>query len=894
MKNLYILDAVNFLFRAYYAIGPISNPKGEPTGALYGFIRSVFKLINECAPSHLICVFDGPESTKSRKEVYSDYKIHRAGMPDDLFFQLGKAIAFCEIAGIPALAVPGVEADDVIGSIAKWSGHKHIPTYICSSDKDLCQLVNDSVFVMHIHKGNQIVDKEKVKELFGVAPHQIIDYLALMGDASDNIPGLEGIGPKTAALLLNEFGTLKNLLDHPEQVTGKRQEVIREGKATALLSQELATIHTGIAFPQEEEFFRLKEPQIEKVKAFYQEMHFLSLLKELNAPEVKREELTHDFGVDEREVHYILINHIDELKKVCTELKDATELCIDTETTSVHPMEAELVGLGLSDRPKRGWYIPFNGAIDRHEALHVLKPFLENRALSVFGHNLKYDLHILRRVGINPPQISFDTMLASHLLEPHKKQHGLDALSLEHFGKVKIPITDLIGKGQSQITMKEVPLEQAARYCCEDVDYTFRLKTHFAPLLREAGLQDLFATLELPLLFVLMKMEETGIYLDVPYLESIRIPMEAQLSRLTEEIFTLAGESFNLNSPKQLGALLFEKLGIRPAKKTATGSYSTSADVLEELKGQSPIIAKILEYRSLEKLRSTYVEALPAQINARTGRIHCSFNQSGTATGRLSCQDPNLQNIPVRTEEGKKIRTAFRPQQADWCFLSADYSQIELRLLAHLSEDPALLKAFEKGEDIHRFTASLVYDLPLREVTPTMRHAAKAVNFGILYGQQAFGLSQELSISVEEAKTLIQTYFDRYKKVETWLAAAKQSVRTLGYSTTLYGRKRPIPEIHSKNAFLRQAAERLAVNTPLQGTNADLIKQAMIEIEGALQKAPFEAKMLLQIHDELLFEVADKDTHQLIALVKPIMEGVVQLKIPLVVDISIGKNWGEC
>jgi len=893
MKKLYVLDAVNFLFRSYYAIGPMSNPKGESTGALYGFIRSVFKLIKEVNPSHLVCVFDGPESTKSRKEIYSDYKIHRERMPEELYAQLQLALKFCKIAGIPLLSVPGVEADDVIGSISNWSGKKGVSTYICSSDKDLCQLVNDHVFVMHIHKDNRIVDQEKVKEIFGVSPTQIIDYLALMGDTSDNIPGLEGIGPKTAASLLGEFGTLENLLDHPEQVKGKRQEVIREGKQTALLSKELATIHLGVPFPKEDDFFRLKEPELEKVKAFYQEMHFLTLLKELQAPEKKSEELNLDFGVDETEVTYTLINDLGELKKLCAQLKDVSELCIDTETTSTNPMEAELVGIGITNEPKRGWYIPLNGAIDAKKALTTLKPILEAPSLSVFGHNIKYDLHILRHAGIEPANVNFDTMLASHLLEAHKKQHGLDALSLEHFGKVKTHITDLIGKGKKQITMKEVPLERAASYCCEDVDYTFRLKNLFSPCVAKEGLQELYQTIELPLISVLMEMEETGIYLDVAQLGIMRAHLETEISRMTEEIFALSGEHFNLNSPKQLGIVLFEKMGIRPAKKTATG-YSTSADILEKLKDTSPIIGKILEYRTLEKLRSTYVDALPSQVNPLTHRVHCSFNQSVTATGRLSCQNPNLQNIPVRTEEGKKIRTAFRPEKPTGCFLSADYSQIELRLLAHLSEDPTLLKAFEAGEDIHVFTAALVYNVPLSEVTSSMRYAAKAVNFGILYGQQAFGLSKELSIPVEEAKALINTYFDRYKKVGDWLESAKQSVRELGYSTTLCGRKRPIPEIHSKNSFVRAAAERLAVNTPLQGTNADLIKQAMIQIQKALMEAPFEAKMLLQIHDELLFEVAEEDTGKLASLVKPIMEGVMQLKIPLVIDISIGKNWGEC
>jgi len=891
MKNLYVLDAVNFLFRSYYAIGPMSNPKGESTGALYGFIRSVFKLIKEASPTHLVCVFDGPDNSKSRREIYSDYKIHRAGMPEDLVTQLARAHEFCEIAGIPYLSVPGVEADDVMGSISKWADEKEVETYLCSSDKDLCQLVSDHVFVLNIHKNNLLMDREKVKENFGVFPDQIIDYLALMGDASDNIPGLEGIGPKTAATLLGEFGTLDNLLANPEKVKGKRQEVIREGKATALMSKELATIQLGVDFPKEDEFFRLKEPDLNKVKAFYQEMHYLTLLKELQIPEVKSEELSLDFGVDETENTYVLINDQAELEKLCQSLSSAKELSIDTETTGIDPMQAELVGVGITDAPSRGWYIPLNGAIPPDQVIKLLKPLIEE--LPVFGHNIKYDLHILRRFGIDPKKVNFDTMIASYLLSAHQRRHSLDSLSLEHFGKVKTPISDLIGKGKKQITMKEVPLEQAAKYCCEDVDYTFRLKEKFAKEIQQEELEELFQTIELPLIHVLLEMEERGMYVNTETLSTIRADLEWKLKILTEEIFTISGEEFNLNSPKQLGEVLFERMEIRPAKKTATG-YSTAADVLENLKDTSPIIAKILAYRSLEKLRSTYVDVLPTQINPETKRIHCSFSQSTAATGRLSCHDPNLQNIPVRTEEGKKIRTAFIPEDPNWRFLSADYSQIELRLLAHLSDDPTLIQAFEAGEDIHAFTASLVYGVSQIEVTPQMRYAAKAVNFGILYGQSSFGLSKELSISVEEAKALITTYFDRYKRVKDYLEFAKESVRKTGYSTTLCGRKRPIPDIHSKNSFIRQAAERLAVNTPLQGTNADLIKQAMIEIQQKLPSLPFESYMLLQIHDELLFEVPSENTDQLTQLVKPIMEGVMQLKIPLVVDVSIGKNWGEC
>lgn len=869
----------------------MTNPKGESTGALYGFIRSVFKIIKDFSPGHLIAVFDGPESTKSRKEIYSDYKIHRTGMPDDLYPQLAQAQYFCEIAGIPYLAIPGVEADDVIGSISKWTNEKKIETYLCSSDKDLSQLVTDHVFVFNIHKNNLIMDRAKVKEIFGVFPEQIVDLLAMMGDTSDNIPGLGGIGPKTASELLGEFGSLQAILDNPDQLKGKKAEVFREGKEIALISQRLATIDTNIDFPKEDNYFRLREPLLEKVKAFYQEMHFMTLLKELHLPEKKKEELDLDFGVDASEVTYTLINDEKELIKLIEKLSKCKELCIDTETTSIQPMEAELVGIGIGAEPKKAWYIPLNGSIPKRQVLAHFKPLLQNPEIAFFGHNLKYDLHILRNAGIAVKNIGFDTMLASNLIAPHKQRHGLDPLSLEFFSKVKTPITDLIGKGKNEITMAEVPLEKAAAYCCEDVDYTFRLKQLFEKEIEQKHLQKLYDEIELPLLPVLLDMEERGIFLDSSQMAAMHDDLEKKLADLSQTIFDFAGEVFNLNSPRQLGEVLFDRMGIRPAKKTATG-YSTSADILEALQDTHPIIRLILDYRSLEKLRSTYVDTLPLQINPKTKRIHCTFNQSGTATGRLSCQDPNLQNIPVRTEEGRKIRSAFIPELEGWSYLAGDYSQIELRLLAHLSDDPTLIKAFQEGEDIHSYTASLVFGVPLAEVNSKMRHAAKAVNFGILYGQQSFGLSKELGISIEEAKTFINTYFDRYKKVGDYLESCKESARRLGYSTTLCGRKRPIPEMDNKNSFIRQAAERLAVNTPLQGTAADLIKMAMIQIDKQLTN--FQGYMILQVHDELIFELPDAEIATLTPLVKKTMENVMQLKIPLVVDISIGKNWGEC
>ena len=869
----------------------MTNAKGESTNALYGFIRSIFKLMNEYSPDYFIAVFDGPENKKSRSEIYSEYKSHRTGMPEDLFPQLEQAIRFCEIAGIPNLAVSGVEADDTMGSIARWMEKKDVQVFLCTSDKDLCQLVSDSVFVINPHKDNLLIDRNKVKELFGVAPEQIVDLLAMVGDASDNIPGLEGFGPKTAASLLNEFGTLEEILAHPEKLSGKKREVVINDKEIALMSKKLATIHMDISFPHEEQFFHLKVPDLEKVKEFYREMRFMSLLRELGVEEdtlpknhpVKEPVATRYHLVDEENAFLELIERLQKIK----------EICIDTETTHIRPMLAEPVGIGLGLAPGEAWYIPLNGSLDRNKTIREIKRLFENPNKKFIGHNIKYDLHVLANVDIHTNQIAFDTILASYLISPQTQRHNLDALSLEKLGEVKIPIEDLIGKGKKQVSMLEVPLDQISAYCCEDVDYTIRLKEIFEKDLALLDLNNVFTQIELPLIPILMKMERNGIYVDVKKLQIMSLELKGQLKELEEQIYELAEERFNINSPKQLSGILFEKMRIKPPKKTMTG-YSTAIDVLDSLKEEAPIVQKIIDYRSLEKLRSTYVDALPEQVNPATHRIHCTFNQSVAATGRLSCQDPNLQNIPIRGEEGKKIREAFLPQKNNESFVSADYSQIELRLLAHLSEDPALLRAFREGEDIHTYTAALVFGVPIEEVSSEMRYQAKAVNFGIIYGQQAFGLSQQLGIEYSEADAFIQRYFERYSKVKEFLNFCKESVRKTGRAVTLTGRQRPSPEIHSKNPAIRAAAERLAINTPLQGTAADLIKMAMIQVDQDLSKHPHLGKMILQIHDELLFETPDEQAQELAVRVKKIMEGVFTLNVPLVVDISIGKNWGEC
>ncbi|MGL4540781.1 MAG: DNA polymerase I [Candidatus Rhabdochlamydia sp.] len=884
MNKIYIIDAVNLLFRAYYAISPMTNLKGESTHALYGFIRSIYKLIKDFSPDYLICVFDGPDNKKSRTQIYSEYKSHRTSMPLDLVEQLQKSLYFCEIAGIPFLSIEGIEADDTIGSIAKWAEKEHSEVFICSSDKDLCQLVSDKIHVIHLHKDNLLIDKQKVKDQYGVEPSKIVDFLAITGDTSDNIPGLEGFGPKTASLLLNQYGSLEKILAHASEIKGKKGEVLIQQEKIALMSKQLAQIDVTIPIPVQTSFFQLKNPDVQKVKQFFQEMHFLSLLKELPI---------NTTCLESSQENYSLVNDLESLEQLLNKLEQEQKICIDTETTHLHPMLARLVGIGFAVHPGQAWYVPLNGFLSKEVIIEKIKPLLEKKEVGFIGHNIKYDLHVLKNEAISLQTIDFDTILASYLLHPNTQRHSLDELSLQRLGKEKISIESLIGKGKKQISMLDVPLDLIKNYCCEDVDCTLQLKEQLEPELKEQNLSTLLTEIEIPLIFVLAEMERTGIYVNVETLKKTSLALSSKILSLEEQIYELSGQKFNLNSPKQLSSILFEKLQIKPPKKTATG-YSTSIDVLDALKEEYPVIKKIIEYRTLEKLRSTYADSLPLQVNPITKRIHCTFNQSTAATGRLSCQNPNLQNIPVRTEEGKKIRQAFEPQKSNHSFLSADYSQIELRILAHLSEDPALIQAFNNQEDIHSYTASLVFGTPLAEVTATMRYQAKAVNFGILYGKQAFSLAQDLNISYKEAEAFIATYFQRYQKVKDFIEFCEDTARKTGKVVTITGRQRPIAEIHNKNPSVRAFAKRLAINTPLQGTAADLIKIAMIQVYNYLKQSPEKGKMVLQVHDELLFEAPDDVVLSLGKEVKQIMENVMSLKVPLVVDIAVGKNWSEC
>jgi DNA polymerase-1 len=884
MDKLFIIDAVNYLFRSYYAIGPMTDDRGESTNALYGFIRSIQKLVKDFSPQYLVAVFDGPDNQKSRRAVYADYKAHRKETPRDLLIQFERAREFCELYGISVLCVEGVEADDTMASVAVWAQQAGADAYICSSDKDLMQLVNDHLFVIQPHKDNLLVNADKVRDLYGVRPNQMLDLLAIMGDASDNIPGLEGFGPKTAASLLQEFGTLDAVLAHPEKVKGeKKQQILRTQRETALMSRELARLKQDVTIPCDPAFYRPKEGRSNELREFYHQMKFLSLLREMSAEQPSAAKKIAEYS------DYRLVDNESQLNELLAALSAAIEIGVDTETVGLHPMTAELIGIGLCRTPGEAFYVPCDGALGE-KALKALRCFFSQYKGGLYGHNIKYDWHILQNAEIEIPRITFDTVLASYLLKPQNRRHYLDDLVLEYLQKQKIPITELTGKGRQQRTMREAPIILVKDYCCEAVDCTARLKGIFEEKLAHTPLEHILHDIELPLIPILAKMERKGIYLDRDRLARYGQVLEKKIRYLQEEIFQQTQEEFNLNSPQQLSHILFDKMGLQIFGR----KRSTAADVLEELATIYPIARLILEYRTLEKMRSTYVEAIPNEINPRTGRIHCTFNQSVTATGRLSCQDPNLQNIPIRGEHGLRIRECFQPQYPNWSFVGADYSQIELRLLAHFSEEPALINAFCHGEDIHAHTASLVFSVHSSDVTPEMRTQAKAINFGILYGQGPYGLSRQTGLSFFEASQFIKKYFERYPRVAEYLEKSKEEARRTGVAKTIMGRTRPISEIDNKNQAIRSAAERLAVNTPLQGTAADLIKIAMIAIDRAISDRLLKGAMILQIHDELIFEVPDEEVAVFEHLVREKMENVFRLKVPLAISLSIGKNWGEC
>ncbi len=879
-QRLFLIDGVSYAYRSYYAIQRLASSKGTPTNAVFGFVRTLKKLIEDFHPEYIVAAFD-PKGPTFRHEKFTDYKIQRKPMPEDLMIQLPLIKKLLDAFEIPVIEVEGYEADDVMGTLAVQGARRNLDVYLVTGDKDMFQLVDEHIKVLHTHKDNKIYDEQGVKERYGIKPKQIIDLLALSGDTSDNVPGVPGIGEKTAMELIQNYGSAEEVLKNVEKIPGKkRQENLKNNVELAMKSKELVVIDTKVPIQLDLKSSKFDGPDKEKLLELYKELEFSKL----------REELLEK--TEEVETDYRLINSSDELPKLVQKLNKVKNLSIDVEATTTDPISAEMVGISLSFVPKQAYYIPLNGNIEKNEIIKALKPLLENPRINLIGQNIKYDMLVLSQHGIDLNNIAFDTMVAAYLLNPEKMRYKLDNLSIEYLNYKMISINELIGTGSKQISMKDVPIETVCRYSCEDADITLQLKNIFEKELKSKKLDQLFAEIEMPLIKVLADMELNGVSVDTKFLGQMSKEFQAQMDEISAEIYELAGEKFNLNSPKQLSVILFEKLKLPVQKRTKTGT-STDVEVLEKLARLHPLPKKLLDYRQWQKLKSTYIDALPGLINTVTKRIHTSFNQTITSTGRLSSSNPNLQIIPVRTEEGKRIRRAFIPAKKDWLLLSADYSQIELRIFAHLAEEPAMIEAFKRDEDIHAFTASLIFNCPLKDVTEEMRHRAKAVNFGIIYGQQAFGLSNYLNIPVSEAQAFIDEYYARYKKVKEYMDKRVEEAERLGYASTICNRRRYIPELQSKSNQTWQLGKRLAINTPIQGSAADLIKIAMINIYRKMKKQKLKSKMIIQIHDELIFEIPKNEQKTMQQFVKKEMESVMKLKVPLKVDIKVGKNWEE-
>jgi DNA polymerase-1 len=877
-KKFFVIDGNSFCYRAFYAIRHLSNSKGQPTNAIYGVITMIKKIIKEESPDMLAVTFDlkGPTF---RHEKYKEYKITRKPMPDDLVSQMDYIKKVIAAYNIPIYELQGYEADDILATLASKAREKGIDTFIVTGDKDALQLVGPHVKVYSPHKDGMIYGEREVRERFGVSPEKITDLMALMGDNSDNIPGVPGIGEKTAVELMREFGSLDNLLENTQKIKSEsRRKKITASRELAILSRELATVKEDVPIEIKFEELNLKEPDGETLAGLFKELEFRNLLA--------------DFAPGRRyKGAWRLVDNKDDFTRMLDELRRAGRFAFDFETTHYDPMKARPVGVSFCRKEGEASYVPFNAleGMSEEDVLRGLKPIFENAKIKKIGQNIKYDALILKNLGITVNGIEFDTMVASYLLNPSKSRHNLGDMALEHLGRSIGSIEELIGKGKKAITMDRVPVARARDYCCEDSDTAFTLAGVLGEKLKERGLHDLFTKLEIPLVSVLARMEYWGVEIDADYLNALSRSMEKDIARLARKIHKLAGEEFNIKSPKQLRVILFDKLKMPVVKRTKTGP-STDEEVLRTLSRAHELPKEVLRHRELSKLKSTYADNLPALINERSGRIHTSFNQTVTATGRLSSSEPNLQNIPIKTPAGKEIRQAFVAGKGS-VLLSADYSQIELRILAHLSGDENLISAFKEERDIHTFTASLIYGTSEEDVIEEMRNAAKTVNFGIIYGMSAYGLARDLGIEAQEAARFIDAYFARYPRIKGYLSGRVEAARETGFVTTILGRRRYIPEIKSSNASVRNFAERTAVNAPIQGSAADLIKLAMIDIDKSLDA--LGARMILQVHDELVFEVERGRLSGLAKAVKSSMENVMELALPVRVGLKAGQNWLE-
>jgi DNA polymerase-1 len=884
-QRIYLIDGSSYIYRAYYAIRQLSNSKGVATNAVFGFTNMLLKVVREERPDHLAVIFDA-KGPSFRKEIYSEYKANRAAMPEDLRPQIPLIKEVVKAFNMPALELVGYEADDIIATLAKRFAGRGMEVTVVTGDKDLMQIVDEQVRLLDTMK-DQVTGLPEVAARFGGTPDKVVEVQALAGDSSDNVPGVPGIGEKTARDLIAQFGTLENLLANIDQVSGKkRQENLREFADQARLSKQLVTLVADLPLEVDYDNFALEEPDREALTGLFKELEFHKLLQE--------------FSSDERAdgQNYRTVLTSSQLDDLVETLKNASRFAFDTETTGLDATRADLVGMSFAVTPGEGWYIPlghrYPGApeqLERDLVLGKLRPLLADPELAKVAQNAKYDMLILRRAGVEVAGLRCDTMLASYLVNPAAKSHGLDMLASELLGYRTIAYSEVTGKGKNQIGFEEVEVEKATVYATEDADITLRLADKLEPQLVETDQVGLFRDVELPLVTVLTDMEWQGVRIDADFLKGLSGTMQTRLATLEKEIHDLAGCSFNVASPKQLGEVLFEHLKLPRGKKTKTG-WSTDVEVLTNLAEDHDIAARVLDFRSLAKLKSTYCDALPKLIHPDTGRIHTSFNQAVTATGRLSSSDPNLQNIPIRTEEGRRIREAFVPAEGN-VLLAADYSQVELRILAHMADEPALKESFAHGEDIHARTASEIFGVFLDMVTPEMRRQAKTINFGVLYGMSAFGLAKSLGIGRKEAQTYIDNYFARYPRVLDFMEAKKAEAREKLYVTTLLGRRCAVPEIASKNGAIRGYAERNAINYPIQGSAADIIKVAMVRIHRKLDEQGLRAKMVLQVHDELVFDVPVAEQAAVENLVRHEMENAVALDVPLSVDMGIGKNWRE-
>jgi DNA polymerase-1 len=885
-KHIILVDGNAYIYRAFFALPSLSNSKGVPTGAILGFTNMLIKLLQDFSSDYMGVVFDSKGPT-FRHKMYQEYKANRKKMPESLIQQIPYIHKITKGLNLSSLAVNGYEADDIIATITDRAKKNGMKVTIISGDKDLFQLIDEDVVITDTMK-DKTVSISEVKDRFGVLPSKVVDVMALTGDSSDNIPGVSGIGIKTASKLIREFETLENLLCNLDLVKNKKiKENLIKNKDKAILSKSLVSLDFNVPLQFDFQNFTIKEFNIAELRDLFTELEFISLLRDF-APKEDSHSLK----------KYKPILNREEFVEILNKLKDVSVFSIDLETTSKIPMQAEIVGISLSWEEGEAYYIPighdYSGAPEQMEqklVLNKLKPLLENPLIKKIGQNIKFDYIILHLQGINIKNIFFDTIVASYLLNPSKYNHSLDNIALDYLGYRMISYKDITKDGKKTISFSKVDIGDAAEYSCEDADITFLLYKKLLPRITYEDLSHLFYEVEIPLIEVLAEMEIKGVRIDTEILKEMSINIGTNLKELENKIYNKAGEIFNINSPQQLGKILFEKLNLPVIKKTKTG-YSTDIEVLSKLSLAYKLPALILKYRSLSKLKSTYIDSLPHLINPSTQRVHTSYNQTVTATGRLSSSDPNLQNIPIRTPQGKMIRNAFIPEDG-YLILSADYSQIELRITAHFAEDELLIQAFSENEDIHTKTAAEILNIEQKKVTKEMRRQAKAINFGIIYGMGSYGLSKELGISVSQAKEYIDSYFYKYKGVKNYIDQLINKTKEIGYVTTILGRRRYLKEINSSDKNIRQFAERTAINTVIQGTAADLIKIAMVNIHRILQKRLLKSKMIIQVHDELVLEVAESEVDEVKKIVKNEMEKALKLKVPLKVDVKVGKNWRE-